>query len=44
VREEEVAINMRRMLDALETLIRRWSDQWMMFVPLWPDRFEETSR
>jgi KDO2-lipid IV(A) lauroyltransferase len=43
MREEEVAINMRRMLDALETLIRRWSDQWMMFVPLWPELLDEAS-
>lgn len=38
--EEEVRINMRRMLDALEKVIRRWSDQWMMFVPLWPELLE----
>jgi KDO2-lipid IV(A) lauroyltransferase len=41
--EEDVDINMRRVLDLLETLIQRWSDQWMMFVPVWPEPFEEAS-
>lgn len=36
-KEEEVALNMRRVLDSTEKLIRRWADQWMMFVPVWPD-------
>lgn len=36
-KEEEVAINMRRVLDLTEKLIRQWADQWMMFVPVWPD-------
>jgi lauroyl/myristoyl acyltransferase len=36
-REEEVLLNMRRVLDKLETLIRRWPEQWQMFVPVWPD-------
>ena len=39
--QEEVHINRRRMLDALETIIRRWSEQWMMFVPVWPDLIPE---
>jgi KDO2-lipid IV(A) lauroyltransferase len=39
-REEEVAINMRRVLDVLETAIHRWSDQWQMFVPVWPELME----
>lgn len=39
--EEEVRINMRRMLDAIENLIRRWCGQWMMFVPVWPKLLEE---
>jgi len=36
-REEEVALNMRHTLDAVENLIRRYLDQWMMFVPVWPE-------
>jgi KDO2-lipid IV(A) lauroyltransferase len=36
-REEEVPLNMRRVLDLLETIIHRWSWQWQMFVPVWPD-------
>lgn len=39
-REEEVALNMRRVLDALETVIHRWPDQWQMFVPVWPELME----
>jgi KDO2-lipid IV(A) lauroyltransferase len=34
--DEEIQLNMRRVLDALETVIRRWPDQWQMFVPVWP--------
>ena len=34
-RQEELALNMRRVLDALESIIRRWPDQWQMFVPVW---------
>jgi lauroyl/myristoyl acyltransferase len=40
-REEEVILNMRRILDSLETMIRRWIDQWLMFVPVWPELMEE---
>lgn len=40
-REEEVALNMRRILDSLESMIRDWIDQWMMFVPVWPELLEE---
>jgi KDO2-lipid IV(A) lauroyltransferase len=36
-REEEVGLNMRRVLDLLESLIRRWVGQWQMFVPVWPE-------
>jgi KDO2-lipid IV(A) lauroyltransferase len=36
-REEEIRINMRRVLDSLENLVQTWSDQWMMFVPVWPE-------
>jgi lauroyl/myristoyl acyltransferase len=39
--EEEVRLNMRRVLDVMERLVRRWSDQWMMFVPVWPELLEE---
>ena len=35
-RDEEFRLNMRRVLDALEAIIRRWPDQWQMFVPVWP--------
>jgi phosphatidylinositol dimannoside acyltransferase len=40
-REEEVILNTRRILDSLETMIRRWIDQWLMFVPVWPELLEE---
>ncbi len=38
--EEDVRVNMRRVLDAMERIVRRWSDQWMMFVPVWPELLE----
>jgi lauroyl/myristoyl acyltransferase len=38
--EEEVQINMRRVLDLLESIIRRWPEQWQMFVPVWPKLLE----
>lgn len=38
---EDVARNMRRVLDALERVIRRWLDQWYMFVPVWPELMED---
>ncbi len=34
---EEVELNLRRVLDALERVIRRWPEQWQMFVPVWPE-------
>lgn len=34
---EEVALNARRILDALEQAIRRWPEQWQMFVPVWAE-------
>jgi lauroyl/myristoyl acyltransferase len=37
---EEVRINMRRVLDPLETIIRHWPEQWQMFVPVWPKLLE----
>jgi KDO2-lipid IV(A) lauroyltransferase len=36
-REEDVQVNMRRILEELERLIRHWADQWQMFVPVWPE-------
>ena len=36
-REEELQLNMRRVLDALEGIIRTWPEQWQMFVPVWPE-------
>ena len=39
--EEDVALNMRRVLDGLERVIRRWLDQWYMFVPVWPELMED---
>jgi lauroyl/myristoyl acyltransferase len=39
-REEDVQLNMRRVLDAMERLIRRWPEQWQMFVPVWPELLE----
>jgi len=38
--EEEVRLNMRRVLDALERIIGRWPEQWQMFVPVWPELLE----
>ena len=35
-RAEDIRLNMRRVLDALEAIIRRWPEQWQMFVPVWP--------
>jgi KDO2-lipid IV(A) lauroyltransferase len=36
-RDEEVQLNMQRILVALERIIRRWPEQWQMFVPVWPE-------
>ena len=38
--DEELGANMRRVLDRLEAFIRRWPEQWMVFVPIWPDLLE----
>ncbi|MGD2206661.1 MAG: hypothetical protein PVH17_07770 [Anaerolineae bacterium] len=35
-REEEIRLNMQRVLDILESIIVRWPEQWQMFVPVWP--------
>jgi lauroyl/myristoyl acyltransferase len=39
-RGEEVQLNMQRILSALERIIRRWPEQWQMFVPVWPELLE----
>lgn len=39
-RERDVQINMEQVIASLETLIRRWPDQWQMFVPVWPKLLE----
>jgi lauroyl/myristoyl acyltransferase len=39
-REEEIQVNMRRVLDVLEDIIRSWSEQWQMLVPVWPELLE----
>lgn len=33
----DIALNLRRVLAEIEGLIRRHPDQWMMFVPVWPE-------
>jgi lauroyl/myristoyl acyltransferase len=40
-RVEEIQINLRRILDALERIIGRWPEQWLMFVPVWPQLLPE---
>ena len=37
---EEVRLNMREVLDRLESIIRRWVGQWQMYVPVWPELLE----
>jgi KDO2-lipid IV(A) lauroyltransferase len=39
-REEDVQVNMRQVLDVLESVIRRWAGQWQMYVPVWPELLE----
>jgi KDO2-lipid IV(A) lauroyltransferase len=39
-RHQDVELNMRRVLDALEGFIRNWPDQWQMYVPVWPELLE----
>jgi lauroyl/myristoyl acyltransferase len=39
--EVDVALNMRRVIEAMERTIRRWLDQWFMFVPVWPELMED---
>jgi KDO2-lipid IV(A) lauroyltransferase len=38
--DEDVRVNMRQVLDALERIIGRWPEQWQMFVPVWPELVE----
>lgn len=39
-REQDVAVNLRRILDQVEDFIRQRPDQWMMFAPVWVDEIE----
>jgi KDO2-lipid IV(A) lauroyltransferase len=39
-RDEEMRINMRRVVEELEAMIGRWLEQWQMFVPVWPELVE----
>jgi KDO2-lipid IV(A) lauroyltransferase len=36
-RAEDVRHNARRVLAIIEDMIRQAPDQWLMFVPVWPD-------
>jgi KDO2-lipid IV(A) lauroyltransferase len=36
-RDEELWLNMQRVLNGLEAIIRNWPEQWQMFVPVWPE-------
>ncbi len=38
--KEDVHLNMRRVLDTLESAILCWPEQWQMFVPVWPELVE----
>ena len=40
-RVEEVQVNLRRIVDAMERIISRWPEQWLMFVPVWPQLLQE---
>jgi lauroyl/myristoyl acyltransferase len=35
--EADVAHNLRRVLAEIEGMIRRYPDQWQMFIPVWPE-------
>jgi lauroyl/myristoyl acyltransferase len=39
-RDEELQLNMQRILAALERIIRRWPEQWQVLVPVWPELLE----
>ncbi len=36
-RDEDLRLNMQRVLNGLEAIIRDWPEQWQMFVPVWPE-------
>ena len=36
-KEEDLRLNMQRVLSSLEAIIRSWPEQWQMFVPVWPE-------
>jgi lauroyl/myristoyl acyltransferase len=38
--DQDLQLNMQRVLDQLEMVIRRWIGQWQMFVPVWPELTE----
>ncbi len=37
-REQDVAVNLRRILEQVEDFIRQRPDEWMMFTPVWVDK------
>lgn len=41
--EADAAHNLRRVLAEVEDFIRRRPDQWMMFVPVWPETLPATA-
>ena len=36
-RDDDLRLNMQRVLSGLEAIIRKWPEQWQMFVPVWPE-------
>jgi KDO2-lipid IV(A) lauroyltransferase len=36
-KDEDLWLNMQRVLNRLEAIIRDWPEQWQMFVPVWPE-------
>lgn len=38
--DEDVKTNVLRVLERLEAMIRRWPEQWQIFVPVWPELVE----
>ena len=41
-REQDVAVNLRRILEQVEDFIRQRPDEWMMFAPVWVDSIDPT--
>jgi KDO2-lipid IV(A) lauroyltransferase len=39
-RDEELKLNMERILATLERIIRCWPEQWQVLVPVWPQLLE----